>query len=80
MVKKMCKALGMLNVLASRAFTTSNIRALRFGSQRTQQSDIFQVGAFLPENSKSQIYQKGQLFVHKIFAYRFVDFFKFSLA
>ncbi|CAK5110816.1 unnamed protein product [Meloidogyne enterolobii] len=70
MVKKMCKALGMLNVLASRAFTTSNIRALRFGSQRTQQSDIFQVGAFLPENSKSQIYQKGQLFVHKIFAYR----------
>nr|CAD2189087.1 unnamed protein product [Meloidogyne enterolobii] len=60
----------MLNVLASRAFTTSNIRALRFGSQRTQQSDIFQVGAFLPENSKSQVYQKGQLFVHKIFAYR----------
>uniref|UniRef100_A0A1I8B1A6 ApaG domain-containing protein n=1 Tax=Meloidogyne hapla TaxID=6305 RepID=A0A1I8B1A6_MELHA len=38
MVKKMCNALGMLNVLASRAFTTSNIRAL---SPNTPLEDSF---------------------------------------
>uniref|UniRef100_A0A914HEE2 2-methoxy-6-polyprenyl-1,4-benzoquinol methylase, mitochondrial n=1 Tax=Globodera rostochiensis TaxID=31243 RepID=A0A914HEE2_GLORO len=57
----------MLNGFTSRAFTTSNIRSLRFRSQRPQ-SELRAVGKLVTQSDAP--YERGQCFIHKLFAYR----------
>ncbi|KAI3413557.1 hypothetical protein GPALN_011047 [Globodera pallida] len=63
----MSTSLAMLNGFTSRAFTTSNIRSLRFRSQRPQ-SELRAVGKLVTQADAP--YERGQCFIHKLFAYR----------
>ncbi|KAL3080706.1 hypothetical protein niasHT_030612 [Heterodera trifolii] len=65
--KYLVESIRMFPSHENRAFTTSNIRSLRFRSQRPQ-NELRTVGKMVAQSDSP--YEKGQCFVHKLFAYR----------